>query len=189
MRLEDLDYDALIRQMWGSEENLKAFLDSETPQLCSWICGSDAPSPLAKVTYPPLKGELQDEVPKEAVANVVYQVGLNGDHPTIFIPAVIAGYREKLPRVIARELVHHWEALGAIGEDASEYPDFVNEIMARYRTKLPEEEFTDRFSAQFIAKAIKVARSFEVPLEEFLFPKIKLTVHMPQSETGSGESS
>ena len=186
---EELDYDALIRQMWGSEEILKAFLDSEVPRLCSWICGSEAPSPVVKVTYPPLNVKVQNGVPIETEVRVGYRAGPDGSPPTILIPAVIAGYRQKLPQFIAKELVHHWEALGAIGEVAFDYPYFVHEIISNYLSRISEEEFKERYSPRFIAKAIKVSRTFEISLEEFLFPQISLTVHMPGNEENTGGSS
>lgn len=190
MRLEDFDYDALINQMWGSEVNLRTYLDSEVPRLCSRICGADAPVPIVKVTYPPLKGEAKSGIPMMNVstANTIYQLESENAPATIFIPAIFAGYKAKLPQFISLELVHHWEVLGGIGEDALEYSQAPSDILKRAGATISEDEFKELYSPRFIAKAFKVARDLEVALDEFLFPKISLTVTIPVFRDEQSES-
>src|SRR5437016_4066866 len=130
MRLEDLDFDALINQMWGSESNLQSFLDSETPRLCLRICGPDAPIPKVKVTFPPIKGEIKNGTPVDlALAAINYRPGSEHTPATVYIPVVVAGNKPKLPQFIASALIRHWEALGGIGEVAFEYSEAADALI------------------------------------------------------------
>jgi hypothetical protein len=189
MRLEDLDFTALINQMWGSEANLHSFLDTEVPHLCARICGPEAPVPMVKVIYPQLKGEVQEGVDRQsAIANTIYQGESDGVPATILIHVIIAGNKSKLPQFIARELVHHWEALGAIGETRFDYPESVAALVKKSDTPISEERFKEIYSPQFIAKAITVARDLEIPLQDFLFPRMSLSIYMPRPEDGTADS-
>ena len=186
---EDLDFDALISQFWGSEANLQAFLDSETRTLCLRICGPDAPIPKVKVTYSPLKAINQDGTRVDvAVAGFAYRGESDLAPATILIPAVIAGNRPRLPHFIAFALIRHWEALGSIGETAFDYPEEVEAMINEACLSIPEHVFKGAYSPQFVARAIKVARDLEIPLRDFLFPRMSLSVYPPPSEEGRTES-
>jgi len=188
MRLEDLDFTALINQMWGSEANLLSFLDIEVPHLCARICGPEAPVPTLKVIYPQLKAESQQGARQSAITNTIYQGESDGVPATILIHAIIAGNKSKLPQFIARELVHHWEALGAIGEARFDYPESVAALVKKSDTPISEERFKEIYSPQFVAKAMTVARDLEIPLQDFLFPRMSLSIYMPGPEDGAADS-
>jgi len=176
MRLEDLDFDALINQFWGSEANLEAFLNSETPRLCSRICGPGALVPKAKLTYPPLKGEVKEGEPLETAFATRYRRAAEGNPATIQIPALIAGNRAKLPEFIALGLIHHREALG-LGDPLFDYPEPAQSLLQDLPPGLSGEVFKELYSPRFVAKAIEVARDFEISLLEFLFPRISLSIY------------
>jgi hypothetical protein len=195
MHLEDMDFNALINQMWGSEANLQSFLDSEVPHLCERICGPNAPVPAVQVMFPPLKkvGRREDAYGeeihfKEGSGSFIYRPGLDGSTAKICISVLMAGHRLKLAQFLAYALIHHWEALGARGEEAYEYPEQVDSIIKGSCTKISEAEFKDSHSPKFVAKAVRVARDLEVPLGEFLFPKLSLTVYMTRPEEGTPET-
>jgi hypothetical protein len=191
MHLEDLDFVALINQMWGSEDNLKSYCDSEVPRLCARICGPDAPVPALQITVPPLKTlERQGNSYTVASEKIGYKAELNGAPAKIYISVLAAGNKPKLPQFIAYALIYHWEALGAIGEETYDYPEPA-ETMIRdicMEMGMSDAEYKDAHSPKFIAKAMKVAQDFELPLRDFLFPKLSLTVYMPRAEEGQGES-
>jgi hypothetical protein len=190
MRFEDVDFTLLIDQMWGSEANLLSFLDSEVPNLCSRICGPDAPVPTVKVTYPPVQGETEVGITMElAFPGVAYRAELDGAPAKMSIPALIAGNKARLPQFIALALIKHWEALGAIGEEVFEVPEAANIIIRESCRGMSVENFMESHSPQFIAKAAKVARDLEIPLGQFLFPKLSLTVYMPRPEEGTAGTS
>lgn len=195
MHLEDIDFNALINQMWGSEANLKAFLDSEVPNLCERICGPNAQVPVVQVTVPPLKTlERREDTDGEerqfkvADGSCTYRAGLNGSPAKIYISVLMACHRLKLSQFLAYALIYHWEALGARGEEAYEYPKQADSIIKESCTKISEADFKDSHSPTFVAKAVRVARDLEVPLGEFLFPKLSLTVYMPRPEDGTADS-
>jgi len=185
MRLGDIDFDGLIPQMWGSEANLRSFLETEVVHLCARICGPDAPVPKIRVTQPTLKGEIQEGVAQEIVlGGARYQWDSESSPPTIVIPILIAGNKSRLPQFIAFELIHHWEALGAIGEADLDYPEAIDWIIKECRIHISEEDYREWHSQSFLDKAAQVARDLEIPLRDFLFPTMSLTISFPLPEEG-----
>ncbi len=163
-------------------------MDTEVPHLCARICGPEAPVPTVKVIYPQLKAESQQGARQSAITNTIYEGKSDGVPATIQIHAIIAGNKSKLPQFIARELVHHWEALGGIGKVAFDYPVSVAALVKESDMPISEEHFKEIFSPQFIAKAVTVARDLEISLRDFLFPRMSLSIYLPGPEDGAADS-
>jgi hypothetical protein len=180
---ENLDLGALITQMWGSEANLQSFLDSEVPNLCSRICGPDAPIPSVRITYPKVKVSVEEEsLENVSTGELEYRPGLKDAPATILISAFIAGNKPRLPQFIAFGLIRHWEALGAIGKDVFDYSVSVAALLKEAGRPISEERFRELYSPQLVAKATKVARDVEISLQDFLLPRISLSIYLPEPE-------
>jgi len=186
MNSEDLDFNGLITQMWGSEESLQSFLDSEMPELCARVCGPDAEIPRVQITYPSLK-VVEQQQPPEGSGEVThykvesdalgYRAGRKDVPAKLFVSILHAGHKEKLREFLAYLLIFHWEALGAEGADEVDYTHSFDAIIRESSSNMSDATSKDVRSPQFLAKAAIVAREFEVPLGEFLAPKVSLNVY------------
>jgi hypothetical protein len=169
IRLEDLVFCALINQFWGSAENLQVSLDSETPRLCDRISGPEVPVQRVKVIYPQLKGEIKDGEQLETDISTRYRPGSEGAPAMIQVPALIAGNRAKSTEFIALGLLCHREALG-LGDPLFDYPESAQSLLKKLPPRISEKSFKDPYSPRFVTEAIEIAREFEIPPLEFLFP-------------------
>ncbi len=160
------DDEALILEKWGSWDALYTGLERLANELCPVICGHDAPAPRVQVKPTWLARGLlggqhtgADYEPAEREQPAV--IGL---FPSVLTDDFL------LRRVVAHELVHHWENLGAAGAHELPSPDGAAAIIsARFRDSQRERSWRSGHSASFISKASSVAATLGVPLRELLF--------------------
>ena len=156
----------LIKQHWGSENSLNVFLDAEVRRLCPLICGSDAPLPRVQLVPTFMEGGLLGGTRRGGE----YEPH-DGNFPaTVSILPSMATDKASVTRVLAHELVHHWEHLRARGVSALTYPAHADGVIAaRFRHSGRESRWRGGHSRDFIAKLHAVGQTLGEDLRELLF--------------------
>lgn len=162
-------YLVRIEEWWGSRASLDAFLKSRVGSLCPVICGPQATVPGVQLIPSWLH---LGHHGYWGVAGT-YQQGKGRKPATIQISVRIANDRDHLSAVIAHELIHHWQALGAKGRKVLVYPAEAEELIGRERTGEDRKHWLASHNRLFTAKAGAVSRDLGVPLEEILFYKAR----------------
>jgi hypothetical protein len=160
--------DEAVLADWGGEDSLYRFLEAQLAELCPIVCGTAAPPPRLQVKLSFLrKGPMG-----ERSSGADYEPE-EGEFPaTIGIFPVILQNEEKLRRVLAHELIHHWEHLGSPGVELLSYPPEADAIIdARFRDGPHNTRWRSGHSKSFISKAAAVAAILEVPLADLLFER------------------
>jgi hypothetical protein len=162
----DEDLQALLDK-WGSEGRLYGYLEEQLAELCTLVCGAGVTVPeiqvkptwlargllggrqLAGADYEPSEGD---------------RVAIIGLYPSVLTDEAV------IRRVLAHELIHHWEHLGAAGASRLSYPDDADKIVSsRFENPGRESRWRAAHSQVFIAKANSVASALDIRLRDLLF--------------------
>lgn len=162
---DDADYQGLL-QVWGTEEALQVHLEKIVAQLCPMICGVDAPVPVVE----PRPSWVARALLGGRSARAQYEPAEAGQPPKIAAYPGLFLQPDLLRRVLAHELIHHWEHLGAVGAEALGYPDDADaRIAGKYGDSAQGRSWGAAHSRSFVAKAASVATSLAQPLAVLLF--------------------
>lgn len=161
---EDLTF---IRNIWGSEDALRTFLESEVARLCRIVCGPALkppridirPSMMARGMLGFSSGLRSAEYePSEGNSEAVISL-----YPSACLDARIAQI------ALAHELIHHWELSGTSMRTVTKYSRHT-QVLIRSNFKDPKKERVWRagHSPEFVAKAIAVATILDISLTQML---------------------
>ncbi len=160
------DEEEAVLAKWGSWDALYTYLDRLVRELSPVVCGHHTPVPTVEVKPTCLaRGLLGGQH-----SGADYEPA-EGQRPAVIglFPAVLTD--EALLRlVVAHELVHHWEHLGAQGADELPSSEAAATIIAaRFTNAQRERRWRSGHSSYFIAKASSVAATLGVQLRQLLF--------------------
>lgn len=165
MELES-EFEFLLEK-WGSEERIYEFLQHQAGQLAELIFVNPVAVPNLQILPSWLKCGIIGEHPKAAGT---YDPGEEDQKAEIGIFATTLMDEDRSRRVLAHELIHHWEYSSGDVATADRYPsDIDNLISEAFESKAREAIWRVGHSRRFIAKASRVAEALGVPVKKLLF--------------------
>ena len=150
---------------WGTEDDIYAFFDRELEILGPLICGSGTPLP--KVMIVP-SSFVRGPMYSNAAAD--YEPDFPGSGPIIGMSPSVLMDEGVARRVLAHELIHHWEHIAGHDAPKKTYPKKIDELISKSLGE-PEASWRGGHSSTFIAKAVEVAKQLDPPIERLLFRK------------------
>jgi hypothetical protein len=160
------EFESLLRK-WGSEERVYEFLQDQASQLAELIFENPVAIPNLQVLPSWLKCGIMGEHGKAAGT---YDPAEKNQKAEIGIFATTLMDEDRSRRVLAHELIHHWEYLSRDVAATDGYSDDIDNLISEaFETKVQETIWRGRHSRRFIAKASRVAEALGVSVRELLF--------------------
>jgi len=161
---DDPDYNALLAE-WGTEEALQTHIEKLVAVLCPMICGRHAAVPVVELR----PGCFARGLFGERSAGAEYEAAEGCRPATIGVYPRVFRRRDLLEPVLAHELIHHWEHLGADGAETLSYPDEADAKIAEKYGDKQQARWRAAHSRAFVAKSAAIANALARPLEILLF--------------------
>jgi len=172
----DIEEDIrLINEVWGSEDNLHEFIDSELRRLGAIICGEAAKLPNFQVQPTEMASEIMGFSIGRSCAGR-YEPD-NGQCGTISLFAFTCTSESEVRTALAHELVHHWEVTNSSNTSDLPYPKEADTVIKSiFPDPNKEGRWRSGHSEAFVTKASVVAKVLGIPLEDFLVYRKRTTV-------------
>jgi hypothetical protein len=160
--------DEAVLNRWGGEESLCRFLDIQVAEICEAVCGPGVVVPMVQVKPSSLARGLM----RERRSGADYEPGDNSVPATIGLYPIVLRDRDTVRRVLAHELIHHWEQLERPDPDLPPHPHAPDDVVsARFAEPHADRKWRLTHSQLFSSKADQVAAVLGVPLADLLFDR------------------
>jgi hypothetical protein len=160
------EFESLLRK-WGSEERIYDFLQDQASELVKLIFDNPVAVPKLQILPSWLKCGIMGEHPRAAGT---YDPAEKNRKAEIGIFATTLMDEDRSRRVLAHELIHHWEYSSGEVAATDGYPCDIDKLISEaFETKVQEARWRLGHSGRFITKASRVAEALGLSVRELLF--------------------
>jgi hypothetical protein len=160
----EAEFEPVIK-MWGSEEAIYGFLESEFDRINRECFGAQLRRPeveLRPMSVAPLSGALH--------GGADYEPAEGGWPSRIVLYYIMLRDRKDTQTAFVHEMIHHWEVTSRERESESDYPEAIDDVIReRFLKSGREGGWRSRHSCRFISKACQIADCLRMPVKHLLF--------------------